>query len=197
MKFLTVREPKIGTLTHSRPLGPRGEFFEFAYEVCYDPQLERVGIDLDPEVTVNASWDYASDIVEGARVGWVDLIHDLQVRLCCIEFCILRTRDNTVDTSPRLIQQLVGRFVSAQINKWAEPIPPLRAECLTSDVVALARGIRANAALDGLLALCDALLEAGCDDPLVIEHLQTCRDHAPSCWVVEMILDQLVTAPLR
>ncbi|MBM3980095.1 MAG: hypothetical protein FJ304_07385 [Planctomycetes bacterium] len=67
----------------------------------------------------------------------------------------------------------------------------MRAEWLTSDVVALARGIHASAALDGLPALCDALLEAGCDDPLVVEHLQTCRDHAPSCWVVEMILDQL------
>jgi hypothetical protein len=62
---------------------------------------------------------------------------------------------------------------------------------LTSDVVALARGIHANAGLDGLSALTDALLEAGCDDPLVINHLNMCPDHASSCWVVEMILNQI------
>jgi hypothetical protein len=56
-------------------------------------------------------------------------------------------------------------------------------------VLAIARGIHANAALDGIPALTDALLEAGCDDPLVMEHLRTCPDHGPSCWVVEMILD--------
>jgi hypothetical protein len=62
-------------------------------------------------------------------------------------------------------------------------------------VVALARGIDAGAALDGIPALADALQEAGCDNPLVMEHLRTCPDHSPSCWVVEMILDATRVRP--
>ncbi|MBP3960319.1 hypothetical protein J8F10_34255 [Gemmata sp. G18] len=67
---------------------------------------------------------------------------------------------------------------------------PLRAEWLTSDVIALAMGIRADAATDRYLVLSDALRDAGCEDQLIHDHLQTCPDHGSSCWVVEMILDQ-------
>lgn len=196
MDFFTVRERRTGTETHTRQMGPRGEFFAFDYEVSCDPTIEGVGVLLSTDVLRSASWDYSSDIRTGACVGWDDVRHKVDTRLCCTKLLIMRTRDNPVDTSPRAIQELVGRFVCARLTAWAEPIPPLRPEWLTSDVVALARGIHANAALDGLPALTDALIEAGCNDPLVMEHLRTCPDHTPSCWVVEMILDQ-VTFLLR
>lgn len=144
---------------------------------------------LNPDVIKSAAWDYESDIYAGVRVGWEDARSDDSARLCCTKLHILATRDNPVDTSPYVIRLLLSEFVRKRIAEWAESLAPLRAEWLTSDVVALARGIHANAALDGLPALTDALLEAGCDDQLVMEHLQTCPDHSPSCWVVEMILD--------
>jgi hypothetical protein len=67
-------------------------------------------------------------------------------------------------------------------------LPPLPARWLTADVVQLAQGIRTADAFDALPILADALQEAGCDDSLLLEHLQMCPDHTPSCWVVEMIL---------
>jgi hypothetical protein len=107
---------------------------------------------------------------------------------------VLLAKYHDVDTSPAIVQRSVAECINAAVaEQHAEPVPPLRTEWLTSDVMALARGIHANAALDGLPALTDALIEAGCDDPLVMEHLKTCPDHGPSCWVVEMILDQLAT----
>lgn len=190
MQFRTVLQRQTGTETRARPAGPRGQFFAFDYELSHNPTVEEVGVQLSPDIKKHAAWDYASDIHTGVRIGWEDARSDDSLRLCCTNFHILRTRDNPVDTYPAVIRSLVAEVVRKQITARATPLPPLHTDWLTSDVLALARGIHANAALDGLPALCDALLEAGCDDPLVIQHLQTCPDHAPSCWVVEMILHQ-------
>ncbi len=190
MQFRTVRGPQTGTEKHMRQFGGRGEFFVFDYALSHDPTLEGVGVHVSPNVKAGASWDYEPDLHAGARAGWEDALFD-DVRLCCTGLRVLSTRDNPVDTSPHVIRSFFIEFFRKRITEWAEPIPPLRAEWLTSDVVALARGVHAHGAFDGRPALCDALLEAGCDDPLVIEHLQTCPDHGPSCWVVEMILDNI------
>lgn len=60
---------------------------------------------------------------------------------------------------------------------------------LTSDVLALARGIYAEDAFDRLPILADALQDAGCDTDDVLHH---CRDphrvHVRGCWVVDLIL---------
>jgi hypothetical protein len=193
MRFVTVRRAQTGREEYARQAGPRGLFFSFDYEVSHDPTVEGICVQLSPDVLKFASWDYGSDIDAGARVAWEDARHDDGERLCCTRLHVLRTRDNPVDTSPHVIRLLLRECVRNRLVAWADPILPLRPEWLTSDVAALARGIHADAALAGLPALCDALLEAGCDDRLVIEHLQTCPDHSPSCWVVEMILDQLPT----
>jgi hypothetical protein len=191
MQFRTVRQRKTGTEEYARPAGPRSLFFTFDYEVSHDPTIEGVGVQLNPDVKEYPSWEYGPDFHVGARIGWEDALYDDAVRLCCTKLQVLRTRDDPIGTRPHVIRLLLIDYVRNRIATWAEPIPPLRADWLTSDVVTLARGIHANAALDGLPALTDALLEAGCDDPLVIEHLLTCPDHAPSCWVVEMILQQI------
>jgi len=191
MLFLTVPQRKNGTETYARQTGPLGEFFAFDYEISCDPTVEGVGVQLSPDVIPCAAWDYEPDIHAGARVGWEDALYDDAVRLCCTKIHVLRTRDNPVDTSPAVVRLLLISFVRKLITVWGEHVQRLRPEWLTSDAIALARGIHTNAALDGIPALTDALLEAGCDDPLVMEHLRSCPDHGPSCWVVEMILDAL------
>jgi hypothetical protein len=59
----------------------------------------------------------------------------------------------------------------------------------TTDVVALTRGIVADGAYDRLPILADALQDAGCDDPEVLEHLRQvphgCR---VGCWVLDRLL---------
>jgi hypothetical protein len=161
--------------------------------VSHDPTIETLGVQLSPNTTKRyGSREYGTDIQLGVQTG-CDEARREGVRLCCASLLVLGINEDAIDTSPHVVQTRLAEFVRSHVVKWSEPIPPLRAEWLTADVVALARGIHANAALDGLPALTDALIEAGCDDPLVLEHLKTCSDYAPSCWVVEMILDQSST----
>src|SRR5262249_38949920 len=60
---------------------------------------------------------------------------------------------------------------------------------LTSDVVALARGIYEGRAFDRLPILADALQDAGCENADILGH---CRDpqlaHIRGCWVVDLVL---------
>jgi hypothetical protein len=60
---------------------------------------------------------------------------------------------------------------------------------LTSDVVALARGIYDDRAFDRMPILADALQDAGCANDEVLNH---CRDanqiHVRGCWVVDLLL---------
>jgi hypothetical protein len=60
---------------------------------------------------------------------------------------------------------------------------------LTSDVLALARGIYAERAFDRMPILADALQDAGCTNEDVLAH---CRDtsltHVRGCWVVDLLL---------
>ena len=60
---------------------------------------------------------------------------------------------------------------------------------LTSDVLALARGIYDERAFDRMPILADALQDAGCDNDDVLTH---CRDasrvHVRGCWVVDLLL---------
>jgi hypothetical protein len=62
---------------------------------------------------------------------------------------------------------------------------------LTSDVLALARGIYAKKAFDRMPILADALQDAGCTNEDVLSH---CRDtqltHVRGCWVVDLLLEK-------
>lgn len=58
----------------------------------------------------------------------------------------------------------------------------------TETVRALAHGIRTDGAFDRMPILADALEEAGCDDPRVLNHCRFCERHRPDCWVIEQIV---------
>lgn len=58
----------------------------------------------------------------------------------------------------------------------------------TSSAVALARAVYAERAFDRLPILADALEEAGCSDPLVLDHCRGPGPHARGCWVVDAVL---------
>jgi hypothetical protein len=59
---------------------------------------------------------------------------------------------------------------------------------LTPTVVAIAAGIEADRAFDGLPILADALEEAGCDDAELLAHCRRNGPHARGCWVIDRIL---------
>ena len=61
-------------------------------------------------------------------------------------------------------------------------------EWLTDTVVAMARGIYADHAFDGMPILADALQEAGCDDDDILNHCRDPREHVRGCWVLDLLL---------
>jgi hypothetical protein len=58
----------------------------------------------------------------------------------------------------------------------------------TSDVRGLARGIYDDRAFDRLPILADALIEAGCDDDVILGHCRGPGPHVRGCWVVDLVL---------
>ncbi len=59
---------------------------------------------------------------------------------------------------------------------------------LTSDVLALARGIYDDKAFDRMPILADALQDAGCDNDDVLTHCRGDGPHARGCWAVDLLL---------
>jgi hypothetical protein len=63
-------------------------------------------------------------------------------------------------------------------------------EWRTSNVVALARSMYQYREFSAMPILADALQDAGCNDPAILDH---CRDprraHARGCWVLDQVLD--------
>ena len=60
---------------------------------------------------------------------------------------------------------------------------------LTSDVLALARGIYAEKAFDRMPILADALQDAGCANEDVLSHCRAASaTHVRGCWVVDLVL---------
>lgn len=63
-------------------------------------------------------------------------------------------------------------------------------EWFTSNVVALARGIHDEWAFDRLPILADALMDAGCDHPDILDHCRGASHHARGCWVIDLLLSR-------
>lgn len=58
----------------------------------------------------------------------------------------------------------------------------------TETVRLLAEGIEAERAFDRLPILADALEEAGCDVPAILNHCRLCSEHHPECWALKLAL---------
>lgn len=66
--------------------------------------------------------------------------------------------------------------------------PRFRAVWRTSTVLALAQAIYQERAFERLPILADALQDAGCDDPAILEHLRGENIHVRGCHVVDVVL---------
>jgi hypothetical protein len=64
---------------------------------------------------------------------------------------------------------------------------PVDSAWLTSNVVALARGIYTDRAFDRLPILADALEDAGCTDADILAHCRGGGEHVRGCWVVDLL----------
>ncbi len=113
----------------------------------------------------------------------------------------MATSDDDTDefTTPFTDDEPLTDTREAVTVEFCPPFPPSSAsQPLTFDprwrtetVVALARGIDADAAFDRLPILADALEEAGCDHTPLLHHCRTCPHPFACCWVVNVVLDRV------
>lgn len=71
------------------------------------------------------------------------------------------------------------------------PAPVIEPEWLSWNggcVRAMAEGILTRRAFDGLPILADALQDAGCENPVVLDHCRTNSAHTANCWVLRSLL---------
>jgi hypothetical protein len=61
-------------------------------------------------------------------------------------------------------------------------------ECRTSNVVSLARGMYESRDFAAMPILGDALQDAGCEQPEILDHCRGGGPHVRGCWVVDLIL---------
>jgi hypothetical protein len=75
---------------------------------------------------------------------------------------------------------------------FGNPFRPVAADpaWLTSAVVSLARAIYNDRAFDHMPILADALQDAGCDNPDILDHCRGPGSHVRGCWVVDAVLNQ-------
>jgi hypothetical protein len=60
---------------------------------------------------------------------------------------------------------------------------------LTTDVVALAGLVARTGQFDALPILADALQDAGCAEPSLLDHCRGPGPHVPECWAVRSLVE--------
>ena len=70
-------------------------------------------------------------------------------------------------------------------NRWSPCIDP---SWLTSDVLAMCRGMYETRDFAAMPILADALQDAGCENADVLNHCRGDGPHVRGCWVVDLLL---------
>jgi hypothetical protein len=138
---------------------------------------------------------YLSRVLEGcmsvcSRLGAAEVVRDVchSTARAAADVPLFRTEGG--DRAPEYAAELAEQADLAR-DIFGNPFRPVEIDAawLTSDVLALARGIYEDRAFDRMPILADALQDAGCDSDDVLIH---CRDasaiHARGCWVVDLLL---------
>lgn len=94
--------------------------------------------------------------------------------------------------NPRLAEQHVLADLLRDIvrHPWlgAPPIDPAWLAWNGGTVTKLARAIYEDRRFENLPILTDVLVEAGCDNPVLLEHGRRAAGHVRGCWMVDAIL---------
>lgn len=94
--------------------------------------------------------------------------------------CTVRTE--AAGRQAQLLREIVGKATSpAPINSawlvWHD-----------SAVVRIAEGIQTDRRFENMPILADALEEAGCDKPDILQHCRSGGQHVRGCWVLDLLL---------
>lgn len=99
---------------------------------------------------------------------------------------------DTCASPAEMLDALAGLGIPAGVireqvgNPFVPPV--IENEWRTSDVLALARGIRAEKAFDRMPILADALMDSGFHDEGILNHCRHDKPHHDGCWVLSLLL---------
>jgi sulfur relay (sulfurtransferase) complex TusBCD TusD component (DsrE family) len=145
-----------------------------ALEVCVLASRLRAATRAEPARNLARAALYSGAARADREAAWDDY-----------EAAVARLTDDELAGAAQILRDVIG-------NPFRPASLPLA--CLTWNagaLAALARGIRAEQRFDELPILADALQEAGCYDPAVLEHCRDPGPHVRGCW----LLDHLATPP--
>jgi hypothetical protein len=173
--------------------GMRGRYFWFEGVLSQAPEIETVDAILSPDAQPGQFvQSYVAPMLEAIRRSCTQRAADWREsggRICSTRVAVKAMREHPADTTLEGVQirsAWFGRDISS--GSWTRAVADCPETWRTETVLRLARGIAAAAIFDTVPILGDALEDAGCDDPLVLDHCRVCRDHSPRCWVVDWIL---------
>jgi hypothetical protein len=140
---------------------------------------------------------YLSRVLEGcmavcSRLGSAQIVQDVCHATARAAADVPLFSTGGCDRAPEYAAERAEQAELAR-DIFGNPFRPVELDpaWLTSDVLALARGIYDEHAFDRMPILADALQDAGCDSDDVLIH---CRDasaiHARGCWVVDLLLSK-------
>jgi hypothetical protein len=91
---------------------------------------------------------------------------------------------------PEWLQEAKRLALSSINDIFGNPFRPITIEpnCLTSTVLAIAKGIYDEKAFDRMPILADALQDAGCENEDILNHCRGEGVHVRGCWLVDLIL---------
>jgi hypothetical protein len=83
-----------------------------------------------------------------------------------------------------------ARIRNLSLDVFGNPFRPVAVEpdWRTSTVIALATGIDESLDFTAFPILADALQDAGCENPDLLNHCREAGDHARGCWAIDAIL---------
>ena len=114
--------------------------------------------------------------------------------------CLRIALIHPADAATRLIDRIkpAAHWWERELARWLQTILRI-AECLhpsqpaamnprwrNSDTLGLARAVLCDRAWDRLPILADALMDAGCDDDHLLDHLRAGGRHAEGCWALDL-----------
>jgi hypothetical protein len=95
-------------------------------------------------------------------------------------------RDGAVRAVPVAVADEAALLREVFGNPFAPPT--VNQEWLTTTVVGIARTIYAERLFDSMSVLGDALQDAGCDCPQVLDHCYGSGVHSRGCWLLDALL---------
>jgi hypothetical protein len=166
--------------------------------------LERAADGLAGEEELHAAWTTAQQeserlwsFLEGTSGGWSNSLHP---QLDALNGALVSAFRSPPDPERWQAHRHYHRSkpeCHLLRDVFGNPFRPTRIEAawLTSDAIGIARGAYEDRALPAgtlgplrLLILADALEEAGCSDPAILDHLRGPGPHIRGCWAVDLVL---------